>query len=366
MRSHAGFFVTFALLLACGAESPKGGPSPVPVVTTLVRGGELSIPLTLRGELVSPDAATVATEVAGVVVAVPARVGQRVAAGELLVALDNEAAKIGERLGEARLSQAEAAVEARRAAADKVRSGRDRLLLVHQSRPESVAARELEEIELVLAEAHAALKVAEADVLARRAERDVARLERRRTVLLAPTAGVVMVQSARVGDRVSPGEALVQLSGAGPLEAILEAGERQIGRIEAGTSLRLSIPSRPDLGTAETVVAGVAPAADGPGRVQWLRAELPDPPPGWVAGFAIDGEAGLKSGDEQVVVPRDALIRGVVFVVADGKAREVKVEVRGEAGADVVVRGELAGGESVVIRGNEALADGMPVAENPI
>lgn len=360
-RLSAVFVVSLGMF-ACGTDEKKGGPPSVPVVTELARGGDVATRLVLRGELTSPMAASVAAESAGTVVRVPARVGEAVAPGAVLVELDSEPARIQERLALARVEQAEATVELRKAAADRARTALERLGQVHGERPDAVSAREMEEATLNQAETSAALRAARADVMARRAELDAARLERRRMTLLAPGAGVVVRQLARVGQRVAPGTSLVELTGAGAMEAVFEAGESQIGLLSVGAPVRLSVPARPDLGVLETVLTGVAPAADGASRVQWVRADVAAPPPGWVPGFAIEAEVSFSTGADRVVVSRDALIRGAVYVITEGKAREVKVEVRGESGEDVILTGDLVPGAAVVIRGNEALADGMPVS----
>ncbi len=55
----------------------------------------------------------------------------------------------------------------------------------------------------------------------------------------------------------------------------------------------------------------------------------------------------------------------LLFVVADGVAHQVAVK-RGQAtGAWVAVEGPVEEGQRVVVRGNERLRDGMPVAVVP-
>ena len=66
------------------------------------------------------------------------------------------------------------------------------------------------------------------------------------------------------------------------------------------------------------------------------------------------------------MVPKDALVsrgpRVAVFVVKDGVATEVGVQRGVEVEDRVEVTGGVMAGQSVVVRGNERLRSGMPVA----
>ncbi len=68
-----------------------------------------------------------------------------------------------------------------------------------------------------------------------------------------------------------------------------------------------------------------------------------------------------------LLVPRDAVInkfgREVVFVVADGQAKMVPVEVTGYSGMQLSVKGDgLEAGQKVITKGQERIfKDGTPV-----
>ena len=73
------------------------------------------------------------------------------------------------------------------------------------------------------------------------------------------------------------------------------------------------------------------------------------------------------SGARQALtVPRDALVlrpggQSVFVVDANNEARQVNVEVGVGQGEDIEVRGSIAAGDRVVIRGNERLQPGQAV-----
>jgi multidrug efflux pump subunit AcrA (membrane-fusion protein) len=68
-----------------------------------------------------------------------------------------------------------------------------------------------------------------------------------------------------------------------------------------------------------------------------------------------------------IAVPRDAIVLGpqgaAVYVVREGIAHAVPVSTGAAEGQLIEVRGELRAGERVVVRGNERLRPGQPVAE---
>ena len=88
-------------------------------------------------------------------------------------------------------------------------------------------------------------------------------------------------------------------------------------------------------------------------------------------GAAIDVVLTIeRSEDGALVVPRDALVYGVVGVsvvkVVDQKAVSVPVDVLARGTDSVLVAADgLAPGDSVVTRGNERLIPGQPVSPVP-
>ncbi len=353
----------YLLILLLGCQKAASGPPAftVPVVLGSVQRGPAVVRQHLLGELTSLAESSVAAETAGTVEAVPARVGSPVAVGTLLVQLDPAAARIALDAAQARQAAAEADVAGRIAARDRLEADRARLGKVQGSQPDAVSAQALQDAELRLQEAQAALDAALANRELRRAEVAAARLELARCSLRSPVAGVVARQDARIGQRVAPGTVLVEVVATGELEALLDLGEGQAGQILQGSPLVLQVPGRVELGSYEGQVGGVVPAAESRSRNQKLRVDLAIPPTGWLPGMAVEGEVQVAALSDAVQVPRDAVFGGAVFAVADGKAKKVPVQLRYDAGAMLVVEAELAGVDQVVVRGNEALQDGSPV-----
>ena len=329
-------------------------------MTAVVTQGSAAVRVTLDGEVRSPGEALSSTEIAGTVVAAPARIGARVHKGDTLVALDARPFRIALAQADAVLAQADAAVAVKRAAFDRVRVATTRLMSVAERDPGAISERETEDARLALSEAEAALRAAEAERDVRTASKQAAELDVSRTTLRAPVDGIVSRQEARLGARLAAGTLVSGVVSSGALEVTLDVGEVWAGRIVPGAIAHLQVPSRPEI-TAEGIVGGVVPAADGASRNQRARVDLPDPPPGLLPGLAVRAVVEVETLADALQVPRDAVASGSVFVVSEGKARKVAVTAVGTGGESVVVTGEMAAGDVVVIRGNEALQDGTPV-----
>ena len=81
--------------LACGESPAETPPGPPPAAVQVLTAEARTLPRTLSavGSLESPDMTTIASEIAGKVVALDVPEGTRVAAGFVLARLDDERAR---------------------------------------------------------------------------------------------------------------------------------------------------------------------------------------------------------------------------------------------------------------------------------
>jgi multidrug efflux system membrane fusion protein len=335
----------------------------VPVVLAEVTRGPAVSTVTLDGEVSSPGAAIISAEVAGSVATAPARVGDRVRVGSVIVTLDPASARIARDQAAANLARAEAQRAARTAAAARVRFETSRVLDVAKREPGGVSPREAQDAEIRLAEAEAAHAAAESEVQVATFALQAAELDLRRTSLVSPVAGVVSRQDATVGRRVAPGTALAAVVPTEGLEILVDVGEASAGRVQIGQAVAIRVPARPEIRGSGTV-AGVVPAAEGGARAQRARVLLED---GGTAvgrilpGMAVRATIEVTRFEDAILVPRDAVTGGAVYTVAEGKAVRVPIVVAAETGERVVVVSGIDAGAQVVVRGNEALQEGTPV-----
>jgi RND family efflux transporter MFP subunit len=325
-------------LAACGRESPRpvsqerqGAAQPIRTAAVERTGGDdhTSVPAIVQAR----RRAALAARVAASVVELPWREGDRVAAGALLVRLDDRALRSG-------LVAAEAA--ARAAEADLSRM--EALLKKGASTP-----RETEESRARSAAANAAV-AGTRDGLAY-------------AVIRAPFEGTVAARQASMGDVVAPGATLIEIESSGGLELRATVDGTISSRLRPGLALQARVDGQPDPLTA--TVTAVSAAGDPATHRFEVKADLPAAPAlrsGLFARLLVpSAEAALR-----LLVPSSAVFRrgglSGVFVVSGGAARLRWVAVGGTEGGTTEIRAGVDAGERIALE-PAGLADGAPVVD---
>src|SRR5690606_18266830 len=192
----------------------------------------------------------------------------------------------------------------------------------------------------------------------------LAQLELSYTNVTAPISGVVASRSIKAGNFVQINTPIIRIVDNSRLEATLNVPERDLTTLRAGLPVRMQVDALPGR-TFEGVVDRIAPVVDaGSGTFRVVCAFDPDDgalQPGMFARIGIDYDSRAAA----LAIPRAALIEDegepAVFVVRDGKAVRVPVTTGYVDGAFIEVREGLEPGERVVTAGKVALRDGAAV-----
>ena len=340
MRLRPGTILTLLGLglAACGGHEKKEAPAPhlgpardVRTAEAVKTGGsgEASLPAIVQAR----QRASLAARVPASVTELPYQVGQSVAAGAVVVRLDDVALRSA-------LAAAEAGFKA--VAADLART--EALLSKGAATP-----RELEEMTARMAGAQAQVTAAK-DALSYSA-------------LRAPFAGRVAARPVNLGDVASPGMTLIEIEGRGGLEVRATVEQAIAVDLRPGARLRALVDGQADPITA--TVTTVAPAGDATTHRFEVKASLPATA-GLRAGLFARLLVAGQTGEPQVTVPVSALFsRGGlsgVLVVTEGRARLRWVAPGARAGDLVEIRAGVEAGERVVLD-PAGLVDGSPVNE---
>ncbi len=336
-----GLTVAVSLTLAACGGGRHAGNEPSPAATPALAPRAVRLAPVLRsgaaGEALVPASvqarrhAVLSARISATVVALPSRVGERVAQGALLVRLDAAALESAVAAAEASLGAAEA----------------DRARLENLLKKNAATARERDEAEARAAGARAALSGAR-DSLAY-------------AVLRAPFAGTVAARQVELGDVVQPGRPLIEIEGDGGLELLATVDGAQAAGLRRGQELRAHVDGQAE--PLRVVVTTLALAGDPATHRFELRADLPATP-GLRSGLfarlvlpAAGAEPGLS------IPAAAAFARGGltgVFVAQDGRARLRFVAPGARSGDTLEVRAGLAEGERVVLD-PLGLVDGTPL-----
>ncbi|MEM7696530.1 MAG: efflux RND transporter periplasmic adaptor subunit [Pseudomonadota bacterium] len=347
------------------AALAQGRPATVDVDPVAIVAVAETQPLIAR--FVASDESVVATRVPGIVGEVLVRVGDRVAAGDTLATLDTELLTIERDGAEATLAQAEAGLEvalANESLAEQVLARTQRLrgsAAFSQGRADDLA-KELARGAGEKARAEAALAVARAAV-------GTARYRLNNAVIRAPFDGVVLERLASAGDYLTIGGNVARLMDDGSLEIEADAPTEIVSGLTPGTTISVVMD---DGGPGLAKVRAVVPSESPSTRTRPVRLTLTESQSekALASGQSVTVLAPVGAPREALSVAKDALVQQaggwIVYAATDGRATPRPVTL-GVAIADrYEVTGALEPGDLVVIRGNERLRPGQPIAfEDP-
>jgi RND family efflux transporter MFP subunit len=179
----------------------------------------------------------------------------------------------------------------------------------------------------------------------------------------SPVAGVVVEKNVEAGDVVAPQEQLFRVAEVSTLVVRVGVSELDVGDLSQGEEVEVTLDAEP-LQPLRGRIRRIFPAADPATRLVPVEVALEG------SGLARPGflaRIRLKLGErvDVPIVPAGAILSDgageAAFVVQGGRAvrREVESGVVSEGRVEIV-RG-LQPGETIVVEGNHALRDGMPV-----
>ncbi|WP_405233673.1 efflux RND transporter periplasmic adaptor subunit [Lentisalinibacter salinarum] len=344
-------------LFVCGALllwTPPAAAEGPPVTVSEARIQPVVRILPVSGTVTSPRSALLSPSVGGLIDDFAVDAGDTVAAGDILVSLDDELVELALERAGATLAEAEAGLaDARRRLAEAERLGSERGI------PET----EIESRRAEVATDEAALQAASA---AFRQQQAVVR----RHEIRAPFAGAVARRLAEVGEWVNPGDGLLELVAVDGLRYDFRVPQNYYADISPDTLIDISPDAAPEESIPGDIIA-IVPVNDPAARTFLLRAvaaeghSLPVTP-----GMSARGALHLDTGRKAVVVPRDALIRYpdgriTVWELQTGGDAATVSEQRVETGLEFDGLVEIVSGigadTRVVTRGNEALQNGQTV-----
>jgi membrane fusion protein (multidrug efflux system) len=275
----------------------------------------------------------VVAKTSGVALAVMVEEGQMVRAGQPLVRLDPDRARLAVAQSEAQLRKLENSYHR----AQK---------LVEQ---QLVSAADVDQLRF--------------DVENARAQYRMATLELSYATVVAPISGVVASRDIKPGNFVQINSPIFRIVDAGQLEATLNVPEREIAKLKPGQIVELAadaLPGRTFSGTVDRV-SPVVDTGTGTFRVVATFSGEEDLQPGMFGRLSIN----YDQRADALVVPRNALLEDggepAVYVVRDGKVLRTTLKLGYDDAGWVEVRNGLKAGDEVVIAGKAALREGSAV-----
>lgn len=187
--------------------------------------------------------------------------------------------------------------------------------------------------------------------------------------LVSPTDGVVLARNATAGDRVTDGEELLTIAGAGSIVLLAEVSQASLAQIRAGQRATIVLATGQKI---EAVVHGILPSADSATSTARIRLDARQSVP---LGVGLYGSAQivLERLEKVLVAPSPAVLRddirgstSIAVVGSEGTAHWVEVRAGASSGGFTEIEGgDLAPGKRVIVSGQVGLPDGALVVVVP-
>lgn len=331
------------LLGACGETEVAAQKAPSATLVSAATAENIMLEVreesvgTLEG-LVDP---TISAEVAGRVLRVEARPGQRVKKGDVLVILDPTDLALQRREAQAEVGRIQALL-----------ANQERILERNQTLVEKnfISKNALDEISTQKSALKNQLEAARVRL---------ASIEHTgsKTRAVAPVDGIVEVQIVSPGDFVSIGDPLMQIVSNQRLRAHLPFPERVASKIKAGLKVRLTTPTSPN--EVVTEVREMKPLIGANNRAIDVLADVIGQDD-WQSGASVNGVVVLGESEAVMVPEQSVVLRPageVVYVIKDNKAEERKVKsgLRQEGRVEIIEG--ISAGEIVAVDGASFLTD---------
>ncbi len=306
------------------------GEVPVTVAAVELRTFRPTIPFT--GTLLAVNRAELRAEVAGRVTRVLVQEGDAVRAGALLSTQDEDDLALALRAAEAQAEQAKA--------------DRDRAetLLAKKSITKQAAQ-----------QAETAWQTSDSAA-------GMARVRLKKARITAPFDGQVARRNVQPGDVLAPGQPAFEVVDNRRMEIQADLPAAAMALVRPGQTIRFRAA-----GLAAPIdgrLTQVSPSLGQDGRTLKVRMEVPNPERLLKSGLFVDGEI-LGDGERALPALPSNLLKaegreGRVFVVRDGRARELAVTLGGEQDGWRSVEG-LKPGDQVVAEGRDLVHDGARI-----
>jgi RND family efflux transporter MFP subunit len=330
-------------------KGPGGrGPASFPVEVMAAEARQVEYSVSAVGSVDAFEQVQVTARVAGAVEAVRFAEGDVVKKGAPLIEIEVQRYNLAVRSAQASVERARAA----RMDAESILSRREK------GAAEGIATQE------DLQTARTKVATATADVATAESALSLAQLNLRDAYVRAPIDGTIQTRTVTTGQYVQPGTVLATLVKRDPLLLRFQVPEHESAELKPKMVARFKVRGLDRELTAE--ISSVAQSADMTTRMVQVVGQVSAPPPELRPGAFAEVTVPIGAKRDAPVIPQTAVRpseRGFLsFVIQDGKAQERVLELglRTTDGLVEVKKGVVPG-DAVVVRGAEALSDGVSV-----
>ena len=317
-------------------KSGNSGPKIATVSGTILKPSKFEDNISISGTLEANEQIDIRSEVSGIVESINFKEGSEVSEGQILF-------KVNDIELQAQLSKA---LTAKKLASENER--RAKLLLEKQA----ISQEEYD--------------IASADYLSASAESELISAQLSKTNVRAPFSGTIGLRSISKGTYVTPTTVVAKLVNTDDLKITFSVPEKYASQIQVGTELTFTTSDSKEVHKA--TIYAIDPEVDIATRTLRARAITSNKNHKLYPGAYTNVNLPLETAENAILVPTEALIpvqNGKrIYIVENGKAKEIDVEIGARTGSSVRVISGLQPGDTIITYGVMALQNGTPIKVN--
>ena len=372
------FFAITALVvfrLSTGAKTDQKRTRVITVGTVAPVKQDLAIRLTYTADIIPNQVVNLFSRVDGYIAKIHVDKGDLVRANQLLVEIDHTDYQHAVNQAKANLAAAKAKVTQQRAAVRNTTLTLDRMRALIKD--QFVSQQDLDNAQVNFDGATAALQSLQAQV--KQMEVALAQAETNLTYsyVRAPFAGYVAERNLDQGAYVTSATASTSTMSRGILSLhdietvriLIEVVEKDIPLVHIGQKAEVRAEAYPDR-VFEGTVTRIVQALNRATRTMTVEIDLPNKERDLKGGMFARVEALVGTHPQAIQIPIDAVSRledvQYVYVVREGKAQRMNVEIGAREGNRVEITKGLTGDEQVIVSGKDLVHDGTPVQTQPL
>jgi RND family efflux transporter MFP subunit len=336
---------------------------------------DLNIRLAYTADISPNQVVNIFSRVDGYIAKLHVDKGDFVRANQLLVEIDHTDYQHAVDQAKANLSAAKARVSQQDAAVRNAKLTFDRMQTLIQDR--FVSQQDLDTAEVNFDAARAAQESLQAQVN----QMDVALAQAKTNLaysyIRAPFAGYIAERNLDTGAYVSSATAststmsrgIMSLHDIDTVRVLIEVVERDIPRVKIGQQAELRAEAYPDQifrGTVTRIVQALNRAT----RTMTVEIDIPNRDRRLKGGMFARVEVLVGTHLQALQIPIDAVSRleeaQHVYIVEEGKARKVDIEIGAQQGSYIEITKGLTGNEEVIVSGKDLVHEGTPVQTQPL
>ena len=341
-------FLIIFLLLTCSSHLALAQVANVQVIYSKLEQSNLEIELT--GDVVALNDALLTSLESGVVKTIYVDTGERVTAGQVLLALDDSLAQIA-------LTQAKAALQSATVThQENVRLYNE---ITNLAKNKVVA-------KTLLAERKSNVAYSQSLLAQAKAAHALQQETVNRHILTAPFSGIIAQRNIDIGEWVNPQNSVLQLVSDDALRIFIEIPQQYFAQVKNTQAIETIItPDSQAQQPLNLILSTYTAVLDSVSRTFQARIDLPENT-ALISGMSANVKVILpQANNQQVSLPKSALKRHPdgsysAYAVENKKVKRIGVKLLGSNFNQVIVQG-IADNVAIITSGNELLIDGNPV-----